>query len=64
MKLKKGNIIQEARLARGLTQKELAKRTGLAAPTIAKAEQGKKGVRLATLLIICEYLKVDIKEVV
>ncbi len=64
MRLKKGNIIQEARLARGLTQRELAELTGLSAPTVAKAEQGEKGVRLSTLRVICQYLKVDIKEVV
>jgi transcriptional regulator with XRE-family HTH domain len=44
-----GELLRDARLAAELTQRELARRTGIAQPTIARIEAGRASPRIETL---------------
>lgn len=59
--LKIGRIIRETRAQKGLSQKELAVKTGIKQPDISKIEEGKKNITLATLSCLCKAL--EIKEI-
>lgn len=59
--LRVGSIIREARVRNGLSQKELAVRTGMKQPDISRIEEGKKNITLATLARI--YRILDIKKI-
>ena len=53
-----GQIARAARLQRGLTQRQLAWRTGLSQSTISKLETGRlRGMRLHTLAAIIGVLR-------
>jgi DNA-binding Xre family transcriptional regulator len=54
-----GMNIKEKRLAKGLSQKQVALQTGLTQPIISDIEEGKKNITLFTLLRLCKVL--DIK---
>lgn len=54
-----GDRIREARIARGITQVELAKLTGLAKSTIAGYEINNSEPDIARLQRLCDVLKVD-----
>ncbi len=61
-----GALIQEARLEKGLTQEELAKKVGTTKSYISKIENNIKEVRLSTLQKIVElglggHLQLNIK---
>lgn len=58
-----GARIRDARDRMGVTQEKMAESTGLSAPTIVRAEQG-KDVFATTGRLICEYLRLDLAEVV
>jgi transcriptional regulator with XRE-family HTH domain len=45
-----GRVLRAARQRAGLTQRELAARTGVAQPTIARIETGAADPRMATIL--------------
>jgi transcriptional regulator with XRE-family HTH domain len=47
-------LLRSARLSRRLTQRELARRTGVAQPTIARIESGRANPRLETLSRLLE----------
>jgi transcriptional regulator with XRE-family HTH domain len=47
-------LLRTARQARRLTQRELARRTGVAQPTIARIESGKENPRLQTMEVLLE----------
>jgi len=52
-------LLRSARRARRLTQRELARRSGVAQPTIARIEAGRESPRLRTLetlLEVCGYV--------
>jgi ribosome-binding protein aMBF1 (putative translation factor) len=49
-----GALIHEARLERGLTQEQLAEKTGTAKSYISKIENDVKEVRISTLMKIVE----------
>src|SRR3954447_20924041 len=54
-----GTLLRTARHARRLTQRELARRSGVAQPTIARIESGRESPRLRTLetlLEVCGYV--------
>jgi DNA-binding Xre family transcriptional regulator len=59
--LRVGKLIKEARVKNGLSQKELAVRTGMKQPDISKIEEGKKNITLTTLARI--YTILDIKKI-
>lgn len=59
--LKIGTAIRVARVEKGLSQKELAVKTGAKQPDISKVEEGKKNITLATLSALCRAL--EIKEI-
>jgi transcriptional regulator with XRE-family HTH domain len=44
-----GTIVREARIDAGLTQAELAKRLGVAQPTVARLESSRSNPRMSTL---------------
>lgn len=51
-----GQNVRAARLARGWTQEELARRTGLATVQISRIERGRREVRITTLLRLTKAL--------
>ena len=57
-----GQIIQEKRKKAGLTQKELAKKIGVATITIQQYERGLREPKLETVARIAEALNVSVSE--
>lgn len=54
-----GELIRQARMSAGLTQKELGNRAGIAEPTIGRYELGKLNPKPATLKKIAAVLGVE-----
>jgi UDP-N-acetylglucosamine 1-carboxyvinyltransferase len=59
-KAKIGNLIQEARLHRGLTQTELAKELGTSQSAVNRIEKGGQNISLEMIVRISEVLSSDI----
>lgn len=57
-----GQIIMKARQAKGLSQGDLAKLSGIRQPDISKIEKGKENITLVTLIRLCRTL--ELKELV
>lgn len=57
-----GNRISTVRRERGVTQEQLAEKTGFTSITIGYIEQGRRSPRIATLFKIAECLKVPVAE--
>lgn len=53
-----GRTIREARIQKGMTQKDLALKTGMKQPDISKIEEGKKNITLKVLNRLCEVLDI------
>ena len=51
-----GALIKEARVRKGLSQKELARMVGMKQPDISTIEEGKKNATLGTLFRLCNIL--------
>ncbi|MFA5779399.1 MAG: helix-turn-helix transcriptional regulator [Elusimicrobiota bacterium] len=51
-----GKIIRNNRIENGISQSDLAKRTGIKQPDISAIEKGKKNITLETLLRLCKVL--------
>lgn len=56
-----GSIIQSQRLRQGLTQSELANKTGTQQKTISAIENGSEGTKLDTLLSVIASLGLDMQ---
>lgn len=56
--IKIGSLIREARVAGGLSQKELALQAGMKQPDISKIEEGKKNITIATLARLSRILNI------
>ena len=56
-----GSTIQSERLRQGLTQSELASRTGTQQKTISAIENGSEGTKLDTLLSVIASLGLDMQ---
>ena len=56
--IKIGRMIREARIKKGLSQEELALKSGIKQPDISKIEQGKKNITLETLALLCKALEI------
>ena len=56
-----GQLIKNARVQKGFSQKELAVRVGMKQPDISRIEEGRKNITIATLIRICSIL--DIKRI-
>jgi DNA-binding Xre family transcriptional regulator len=59
-----GMKIRDARIQKGLSQKQLALRIGMKQPDISRIEEGKKNITLFTLIRLCKVLgieKIDMK---
>jgi transcriptional regulator with XRE-family HTH domain len=52
-----GQRVREARLARGWTQEDLSRETGLATVQVSRIERGVREVRLATVLRLLDALE-------
>ena len=52
-----GRNVRAARLARGWTQEDLSRATGLAVVQVSRVERGKREVRLTTLLRLMAALE-------
>ncbi len=62
--LKIGRMLKEARIQKGLSQKELAFSVGMKQPDISIIEEGKKNITLGTLTRLCKILgikKIDLE---
>ena len=56
-----GKTIKDARLKKGLTQKEFSKEIGIGNEWICRLENGNaKNTSISTLLTIAEYLETDL----
>ncbi len=53
-----GKRIKEARIEKGLSQKQLALSAGMRQPDISRVEEGKKNVTLYTLARLCQILEI------
>lgn len=53
-----GKLIKEARINKGLNQKQLALSIGMKQPDISRVEEGKKNVTLYTLMRLCKTLEI------
>jgi DNA-binding Xre family transcriptional regulator len=59
-----GTEIRDARIRKGLSQKQLALRIGMKQPDISRIEEGKKNITLFTLTRLCKVLgikKIDMR---
>lgn len=56
--LKIGRTMREARIKRGLSQKELALSAGMKQPDVSMIEEGRKNITLGTLMRLCKILKI------
>ncbi|PZR03510.1 MAG: hypothetical protein DI539_26210 [Flavobacterium psychrophilum] len=59
-----GELIKSMRVKKGLTQDELAERTGITVRTIQRIEQGKVNPRSYSIKVIATALNVDSRELV
>ncbi len=53
-----GRVIREARIQKGLSQKEMALIIGMKQPDISMIEKGKKNITLGTLSRLCKVLEI------
>lgn len=51
-----GRLIREARLAKGMSQQQLAFRVRMRQPDISRVEEGKQNITLLTLMRLCKVL--------
>ena len=56
--IKIGRLIRNARIQKGLSQKELALKAGMKQPDISKIEEGKKNITIQTLASLCKILEI------
>lgn len=56
-----GNLIHQARLKRGMTQKELADLIGTYQKTISTIENGSPGAKLGTMFSLLATLDLDLQ---
>jgi DNA-binding Xre family transcriptional regulator len=59
-----GMEVRDARIQKGLSQKQLALRIGMKQPDISRIEEGKKNITLFTLTRLCKVLgieKIDVR---
>ena len=54
-----GIKIRDARIQKGLSQKQLALRIGMKQPDISRIEEGKKNITLFTLIRLCKVLGIE-----
>lgn len=55
-----GTLVRERRIAAGITQTELAQRTGMSQPAIARLEAGGTEPTIATLRRIADALNIEL----
>lgn len=53
-----GKLIKEARIKKGLSQKQLALCVGMKQPDISGVEEGRKNITLYTVMRLCRALKI------
>ena len=51
-----GELIKEARIRKGLSQKQLAYRIGMKQPDVSRIEEGRKNITLSTAMRFCNVL--------
>ena len=59
-----GNKIKEIRKAKGITQDQLAERTGLNRVHLYRLENGKQSMTLRTLKLIADTLEVRVRDLI
>ncbi|OGC14880.1 hypothetical protein A3J90_00175 [candidate division WOR-1 bacterium RIFOXYC2_FULL_37_10] len=63
MFVKFGKAVKKSRIAKSLSQKDLAFATGITQSDISLIEEGYKNITLKTLFKICKILKIEKIEV-
>ena len=58
-----GELIKEARIRKGLSQKQLAHRIGMKQPDVSMIEEGRKNITLYTVMRFCSVLGIKKIEV-
>lgn len=61
---KVGGLVREARIEKGLSQRQLSQAIGMKQPDISRIEEGKKNMTLYTLMRLCKILgikKIDME---
>ena len=53
-----GKVVKSARIKQGLSQKDLAIKTGMKQPDISKIEEGRKNITIATLKRLAKILNI------
>ena len=61
---KSGNRIRTLRKEKGITQEELANRTGMSYKTINAIENGNKGTKIDTLILMAEELETTLDYII
>ena len=54
-------VVKDARVSQGLTQQDLADRSGVSLSFIRKFEQGSNSIMLHKLLVLIEFLGLDLR---
>lgn len=60
IKVEVGQSIQRARIAKGLTQKELGEKIGVGTPTISRYETGNQNLTVETIQKIADALGIKV----
>ncbi len=55
---KVGTLVREARIEKGLSQRQLSQAIGMKQPDISRIEEGKKNITLFTLMRLCKILEI------
>lgn len=55
-----GRVLRDRRRVRGLSQKELAERTGISQPTISNVERGASRASIDTILRLAATLELEL----
>ncbi|WP_394022680.1 helix-turn-helix domain-containing protein [Anaerococcus martiniensis] len=59
-----GSDIRKIREAKGITRKEIAENMYVSEETIRRIEKGENDPRISTLVPICNYIGIDIKDLI
>ena len=63
MSSKTGQVLKDARISKGLTQLQLAKKAGIYPNTYAKIERGEQDPSFATVKKLAKVLDLDLSDI-
>ena len=59
-----GSDLRKIREEKGITRKQIAEAMFISEETIRGIEKGENDPRLSTLVLICEYLDIDLRDII